>query len=456
MSTFKIPRRPPACAQGTKIWTAGTLTYTVGSITALFVFLLLGDFAWSMRERSVGPMAQWYLSQLNVPNLLFGLLISSFPALLGLILGPVISVKSDRHRSKLGRRIPFLLITTPLAAAGMIGLGFTPILARWVHSHFPDESEMLVSLICFGVFWAAFEVATIASQAVFGGLVNDVVPTPLLGRFYGLFRAVSLIDGMIFNFWILGLVPHHFTLILMIVGIFYGAAFFWVCLRVKEGEYPPPPIQPGRRGVVGEMKTYFQECFGQPYFLAVFIMLMAAGLTFLPVNTFSIPYAKSLGVNMDMFGKSIALTFAISLCLAYFLGWLVDLFHPLRMVMLCLFGYATVAIWAALVVRTADMFLVGLVLHGVLSGCYITCAASLGQRLFPRIKYAQFASASGIVASLATMTLSPLMGILIDQTHNTYRYTFVIGACLATFALLAAVVVYRNLMLRGELERIPS
>ncbi len=81
---------------------------------------------------------------------------------------PVISVKSDRHRGRFGRRVPFLLFTTPLAAVGMIGLGFTPILARWVHSHFPDESEMLVSLICFGVFWAAFEVATIAGQAVFG------------------------------------------------------------------------------------------------------------------------------------------------------------------------------------------------------------------------------------------------------------------------------------------------
>jgi len=458
LNVTAIPPNPEHSAPGQpRIWRAGTLAYTSTGIVILFAWLLLGDFAWSMRDRSVGPMAQWYLSQLNVPNLLFGLLISSFPALIGLVLGPVISVKSDRHRGRFGRRIPFLLITTPLAAAGMIGLGFTPIIARWVHSHFPNESEMLVSLICFGVFWAAFEVATIAGQAVFGGLVNDVVPTPLLGRFYGLFRAVSLIDGMIFNYWVFGHVPHHFTLILVTVGIFYGVAFFWVCLRVKEGEYPPPPpVEPGRRGAIGEMKTYFRECFSQPYFLAVFVMLMAAGLTFSPVNTFSIPYAKSLGVDMDMFGKSLALTFAISLCLAYFLGWLVDLFHPLRMVMFCLVGYAAVAFWGALFARTADTFLVGWVLHGVLSGCYFTCAASLGQRLFPRIKYAQFASASGIVMSLATMTLSPTMGILIDQTHDTYRYTFAIGACLATFALLAAIFVYRNLMRRGGLDQVPA
>ncbi len=39
-----------------------------------------------MRDRSVGPMAQWYLEHLDVPNYLFALLISSFPALVGLIL----------------------------------------------------------------------------------------------------------------------------------------------------------------------------------------------------------------------------------------------------------------------------------------------------------------------------------------------------------------------------------
>jgi hypothetical protein len=67
-------------------------------------------------------MAQWYLNSLKVDSLWFGILTSSFPAFLGLILGPIVSVKSDRHRGKLGRRIPFLLVTTPMAALGMCGL----------------------------------------------------------------------------------------------------------------------------------------------------------------------------------------------------------------------------------------------------------------------------------------------------------------------------------------------
>ncbi len=85
-----------------RTWRAGTLTYTSAGLTALFVWLLLGDFSWSMRDRSVVPMAQWYMTHLAVPNLLFGLLLVSVPAAFTLILGPIVSVMSDRHRSPRG------------------------------------------------------------------------------------------------------------------------------------------------------------------------------------------------------------------------------------------------------------------------------------------------------------------------------------------------------------------
>ncbi len=55
-----------------------------------------------------------------------------------------------------------------------------------------------------------------------------------------------------------------------------------------------------------------------------------------------IPYATSLGMSMDAYGKCLALTFLISLILAYPLGWLADVFHPLRMCIASLIGYALV------------------------------------------------------------------------------------------------------------------
>lgn len=457
-----MPNRPPPDSAPThsgpalakKIWTVGTLTYTSGGVVALFAWLLFGDFAWSMRERSVMPMAQWYLNSLSVPNLVFGLLVSSFPALISIVAAPIISVKSDRHRGRWGRRIPFLLVTTPLAAFGMIGLGFTPLLARFVHGVMPEQDEMVVSLICFGVFWAAFELATIAGQSVFGGLINDIVPKELLGRFYGLFRAVSLIDGIIFNYWLMGLVPTHFTLIFVSIGVFYGTAFMVVCLKIKEGQYPPPPPvseRPVRRGKnwLNEIKGYLQDCFSSPYYLCVFILMKMGALAFAPINMFAIPYARSLGIDMSVYGKFLALTFAISFLLAFFLGWLVDLFHPLRMVMATLVGYLLLTLWSAFYVNSVESFLVAWVAHGVLSGCNVTSGASLGQRLFPKSKFAQFDSAAGIFTSLMNMMIGPAMGLVIDWSGGVYRHTFAAAAIIAGSALLTSVYVHGKFMKLG-------
>ncbi|AHF91327.1 MFS transporter [Opitutaceae bacterium TAV5] len=452
-----VPSMPATPAEKPrKTWSAGTLVYTTPALVMLFVWLLFGDFAWSMRERSVGPMAKWYLSHLEVPSVVFGLLLSTFPLALSFVLTPVVSVMSDRHRGRRGRRIPFLLLTSPLAAAGMIGLSTIPFVARWVHSHFPNQSEMMVSVICFAVFWAAFEIASAAGASLFGGLVNDVVPKELLGRFYGLFRAVSLIDGIIFNYWILGKVPGHFTLVMGTIGLFYGAAFTWVCLKVKEGDYPPPPPRSAAiSGPVANFRTaigtFFRECFTRPYYLSVFLMMTAAYLSFGPINTFSIPYARSLQIDMDVYGKALALTYLISLCLAYFIGWMADKFHPLHMSIASMIGYAVVCGWAWLNIDSQRTFLIAFVAHGVISGCFFTSVASLGQRLFPRSAFAQFASALAMMMAVGGMVLEPVVGLAIDSgaQQRDYSYTFVVGLALTVLALMMAFIVHRRFMRLG-------
>ena len=446
--------RPLETPLSPKTWSVGTLTYTAAGLVAIFFWLLFGDFAWSMRDRSVGPMASWYLESLKVSNLWFGLILSSFPAFVGMILGPVISVKSDRHRGRWGRRIPFLLVTTPLAAVGMLGIAWTPVLAQWIHGRFPEQNHTIVTVVSFGMFWAAFECATIAGAAIFGGLINDVVPPHLLGRFYGLFRAVSLIDGMIFNYWIMGKVPVYYTLILTVIGIFYGVTFMLVCFKVKEGDYPPPTprdsqFAKGPAVIWREIRQYARECFANPYYVSIFFMAMFANLAFSPVNIFALPYAKSLGMDMDTYGKYLALTYLISLCLAFFLGWLADAFHPLRVALAMLFGYLLVTVWASIFATTQSGFVIAWVLHGVLSGCFFTTAASLGQRLFPREKYSQFSSAAGLVSSAAFMSIGPLVGMIIDTSGNVYRYTFVTGAGLAVIGLTISIFVYRRFLELG-------
>jgi MFS family permease len=87
--------------------------------------------------------------------------------------------------------------------------------------------------------------------------------------------------------------------------------------------------------------------------------------------------------------------------------------------------------------------------HGVLSGCYFTGAAALGQMLFPKMKFAQFASAGGIILSISNVIFGPALGLLLDWLGHDYRYTFGMSSLMSLVALVASLVVYRRFMAMG-------
>jgi MFS family permease len=110
--------------------------------------------------------------------------------------------------------------------------------------------------------------------------------------------------------------------------------------------------------------------------------------------------------------------------------------------MVTLAGYAAVALWGGLCATTPGAFLAAWVMHSVLGGAYVTSAASLGQRLFPHSRFAQFASAGEVFVAVASMTVAPAVGMLIDTTGKNYRLTFFAGGLLALGALACAFYVH--------------
>src|ERR1700722_18639746 len=110
-------------ASSDRLWSAGTLTYTLAGLVALFAWLLWGDFAIAMRDRSFSPMLQLLLKRLNASDLTMTLLMTSVPSTIGMFLSPFVSYRSHRLRRRWGRRIPYLIIPTPIAALAMVGMG---------------------------------------------------------------------------------------------------------------------------------------------------------------------------------------------------------------------------------------------------------------------------------------------------------------------------------------------
>ena len=444
-----------------KIWRVGTLTYTAGGLAVLFFWLLWGDFASAMSGRSVGPMMQFLLRKYAASNFLISLLLGSATALITMFLAPIISYKSDRHRGRWGRRIPFLLIPTPIAALCMALLGFCP----WIGSqldHFlgsdsPGSNQSV--LIAFGVCWILFDFANIMATAVFGSLVKDVVPNVWLGRFYGMFRIVGLVAGMIFNHWFLGQTEHHY------VWIFAGCAAVWgggitiMCLNVKEGQYdPPPPVESGHTAIGGFLhivKGYFRESFGNPYFCWYFATVTLSGLTQAAVNGSSLLFAGSINMGLQWYGDCITLTFFISVFLSYAIGALADRFHPLRITIVTLVLYGLVMLWGGLFARDAWTFAVALVAHGVMNGSYATANASLAAKLLPGSRFAQLCSAGGIISSIVGIAFGPSVGKFLDHmskvyhTDKIYHYTFWIGLGVTVLALMCNSVLYKKFTVLG-------
>jgi Na+/melibiose symporter-like transporter len=435
-----------------KSWKNGTLTYTTGGLVVLFFWLLVGDFAWQLKERSVGTTAMLVLKSLGSPDVLVGLLIGSVPAAIGLILGPIISVRSDNTRSRWGRRIPFLLVPLPVVVLSMFGLAATPHIGAWIHEFLGPRSPgpMGSSLIAFSIFWILFELATIVTNALFGALINDVVPHAIIGRFFGLFRIVSLVDGILFNVYLIKHAEEYYSWIFIGTGLIYGVGFTLMCLMVKEGEYPPPkPQAVSAAQRLLSFKTYLRECFTTPFYLLVFGALISAAVCFGPINSFSIFYAKQLGMDMEIYGRLNAVSYGVSMVMAYFLGMLADKFHPVRMGIVCLALYAAITLWGAFGIVDLTTFSIAFIGHTILSGAYFTSTASIAQRLYPRLKFAQFASGQGILQAVFSGIMPPAVGLFLDLNHHNYRMTFLFSGLLAVAGLVFYTLVYRRFMRLG-------
>jgi MFS family permease len=449
-----VPSSDPggSLAGDAKIWSVGTLKYTTLGLVILFSVLLWGDFASSMKERSVSPVFQTLLHKFGASDFLFGIIGSSVGAGINMIMGPIIAYKSDRHRGRWGRRIPFVFFSTPFIALSMAGLGFSPMLGPQLHGFLgpnaPSPDTCVIIVLSF--FWVVYDLASIVGGAVFGGLINDVVPQQVLGRFFGLFRAISLIAGILFNTYLMGYAETSYLEIYVGMALLFGFGYSFMCLNLKEGEYPPPPPA-GPHGALGffhAAKGYFVECFSIPYYWLYFAATIFAGLAAVPINTFMIPFAASLHIQQN-FGHYLAITYTISLCLAYPLGALVDRVHPLPLGLGVMVLYTLGTFWGGFYSPDAHMYGTALIIHGVLSGTYGTITASLGQRLLPRANFAQFAAAGGLLNSIVIIFIPPYIGRILDQSGHLYYYIFFMSSAFGAVASCLLLMLYLKFLKLG-------
>ncbi|KQW93635.1 hypothetical protein ASC94_13595 [Massilia sp. Root418] len=409
----------------------------LASLLPLCFFLLMGDLAWSLKERAVQEVVKAQLREFSQHPVLLNVLFGALPALLSLLFGPLVGAWSDRTRTRLGRRIPFLLCGAPLLSGSLVGLAYSEALAdaslAWFGIDAAYRREAVIA--CMGVFWALFELFSITGNALFIALVNDTVPKPLLGRFFGLFRIVSLAVGAAFFYVVFGNdLPSVARQVMLAIAGVYLVGFAILCAFVREPDCPPPSALAAAPGL-GRLRAPGDDA---PWFyVLLFAALGMATTSLLPVNINSYNAISQFGVDRNSFGHAVALTYCISIVLALPLGWLADRVHPLRVgfAALALYALCMLGAWFLVVGRTS--FLVWFVVHGVLAGAFLTGTAALLPALLPRARFSELAAFSASATALLAMVFTLAMGAALDWSGRDFRLIFLAaglvalaGACL--------------------------
>ena len=436
-------------------YSVGTLTYTKMGLVALFGWLLWGDFCFQMMEAVTPAIIPLKLQHLEAPNWAIALIITTLPGMLNMTVCPWVSFKSDRHRGPRGRRIPYIMSTLPFLCLFLVLLGLSGRIGHALHAFIPASWNITpnaAGVICVGFFMVGFQFFNMFVSSVFWYLFNDVVPHAFLGRFLGLFRIVAGLKGVIFNIYIYKYAESHMAEIFIGAAVIYAIGMGMMCLKVKEGEYPPPPpMVDGESGFVSQVKTYFVECYSNRYYWNLFLCTACWAIAG-TLGSFNVFLQRSIGLDLAQIGMISGVVSGVNMLLTYPAGALGDRFHPLRVLLwtkaINIFVLPFSLVWLFFDFSPEVAFKISLSLSAINLPFAVLTEAMLipmYMRVLPHDRYGQFCSANALLRSLATIIGGLAAGLFLDWMKYLYKgsdyaYRFIplwslVWSCVALFFL---------------------
>lgn len=445
-------------ADETPTYHAGTLTYTRKSLIALFFWLFAGDACYVLMESVVPSVLPLKFQRLGASNAVIGLIVTTIPSVINSVINPIVSFRSDRYRSRWGRRIPFIFSTLPLLVICLVATGYSENIGLWIYHRIigpgAHMSVRTVEIAAIGVFMCAFTVFNAFLNAVFWYLFNDVVPEHLLARFMSCFRLISMFTSSAYNMFIFKYADMHAPEIAVGVAILYVVGFGGMCLKVKEGRYPPPAENiGGRSDVISSVKTWAIECHGLAHYRYYFFSTFAMGLVW-GTNVFLLYLYQSTGLNLAQIGQVTGVAGLVTGLVIPVSGWLADRYHPIRIylagrLIILLLVYPLSLCWLFWHPGARAAFWVWMVIiagfQGIGQGMDV--GAPMIMRLYPRSRYGQFCSANAVWNMLGGITGSALGGAFLDSLKRyvpggmVYRYlpAWQLTFAAASFGLLVCL-----------------
>lgn len=438
----------------------GSLLYTKRGLFALFGWLIWGDVCFTLMEAVVPSILPLHFKNLGASNMTIGFVLTTLPGIFNLTVTPWLSFKSDRHRSRWGRRIPFMLFTAPFLALSLVMIGFSDSIGAWVHGKFffggmiGQAQVVIVLLTCFA---AMFDLFNMFVNTVFWYLFRDVVPEDHFSRFNAYFKVVGTTTSTLYNFFIFKYAESHMREIYLCAALLYLIGFGMMCLMVKEGEYPPVTDVTEKSTFLDKVKVYAKECFTMRYYWDIFLWLTFQAMSF-ACGVYGVFNFKSLGLSLDLIGKKGALAAVTGPVCLLILARYVDRWKPMRV---AAYGFAYGAFyalggWVWLLIPQIEpmvyfwIFVVGGVFGALFGAAGSAAQATLLMFLFPKEKYGQFSGAMALIRAVALMACGILAGLFMDfwkhvfpEGFYSYRFIFLWQGPLTILSFYFFYRVYR-------------
>lgn len=306
----------------------GTLRYSRFGLIALFGILYVGVFAMAGANLVIPNLVPLFLKGWNLSNAVIGILIGTIPAVINVMVNPVVSVASDRVRTRFGRRSPFMYIGVPGVSVTLIVMGIltwaAPALVRSI-TGLLTPGQLIVAVMAFLMIW--FQVFSNLGLSIFYYFCTDVVPGRLIGKFMAIFMLFNSAGGFSFSYVMMPLAERYMPLVFILEGMFLLAAFLMIFLFVREGRYPVPAK---KKGISGEAWRFLKECFGSRFYLLVFLGFAINDVSTLCRGFFSAFYAQELGISLTEYGRILSICSLICAGLTIPLGLVIDRIKPFR------------------------------------------------------------------------------------------------------------------------------
>ena len=426
----------------------GTLQYTLPGLISTMTVLCLGTGIFTMMQVMLGNALPLIARGYGANNQLIALLGTTIPYVFNMIITPIVSFRSDRTRTKIGRRMPYLLFATPFMALALIGIGWIEPICRFLESAFSWYSATFDLWILGGLI-VFYNIFYLIIGSIIYYLFPDVIPDRYIGRFMALLQLSGSLVGFLFSRYLLKFVETCQGILFTSLAFLFAAGMLWMIFTVREGEYPEvdPDVKPP--SFFGNIMVFVRECYSIPFYYCFFLTMALSEVSMITRGMFNLLYAKEqLHISVEDFGIISGWFGLVGVVLSFPLGILVDKLGSLKV-----FGAGLVLVILTnlsgfFLVRDYASFYVVMIVLGVVYAIQMTSTLPVFVDILPKEFYGQFSAANALFRALFMTIGSYCGGLLFDLIKN-YQYIFAWDFLFTVLSFLCFVKLYRDWRKRG-------